>query len=768
MTSSILQQMTPSSCDFIFKRDDSSKILNYLVNKNLFTTCIDKESQVFSYHQLFRNFLLNKLSTEENESVIRKYHLRAGEYFEKETNYPRSVEHYFLANNLKEVIKIVEKIGEDLIGKGEFNIVNRWLEKIPNESIKDNPTLLFLQAEILRYSGELEGAVNLYKEAQKLFLKSNQTLKSIKPALGIAYFLLVREKYKELLKLTNELLEIIGQKDSYSEVRILGYKGMALNRLNKCKEAISSYSKGLKIAQKIGTKKGEILLLANLSNAYANNGEPTKSFQMLKQAAEKAQTLEYLRERGIIYSNLATRYHYRGDFNNARYYIKRAFQENRKFNNIRGLALTFEALGWLNLLKGDYSLARLCAKRALKLNEKMKEIGITDGSLDIISLSYVYKNDFITAERWFNKIRSKSNLSLTWGEIKFGLGDFDSAERLFKLSLKEKYSFDLMLANAKLARIYYKKYDIQGVHKYLKKAFELSQKYEYDFSLLRYGRLDFSILQFAIKNNIMPEYANFLIKELEKQYDFMVHFLGGLRIKSNGKDIDLDWKTQKEKSLFCYLLANKGKKFTGDQLMELLWAGKGFKKSQSSFYTQISFLKTTLSPLAKPGYPIIEHKEMGYKFNSKYKVWTDVEEFEKAINEAQEWKSKDEAVSIERYEVAKNLYQGDFINELYDLWVDEMRMHYKQKYLQVLNELSLLYTKKREFQKVITNCELIIRINELYEPAYLGAIKAYMEIKDYKTALNLYDQLERVLKKELNTSPSSEAKNLYSKLKAHL
>ncbi len=58
----------------------------------------------------------------------------------------------------------------------------------------------------------------------------------------------------------------------------------------------------------------------------------------------------------------------------------------------------------------------------------------------------------------------------------------------------------------------------------------------------------------------------------------------------------------------------------------------------------------------------------------------------------------------------------------------------------------------------------MIAIDELKEEAYLKMMQAYIELKDRKSALNLYSKLKKILKKELNLAPIPEIQDVIANL----
>jgi len=233
--------------------------------------------------------------------------------------------------------------------------------------------------------------------------------------------------------------------------------------------------------------------------------------------------------------------------------------------------------------------------------------------------------------------------------------------------------------------------------------------------------------------------------------------------RKDGQIEEKKWERQKAKSLFCYMLESRGKKFTTDQLIELLWPGSSFSKKRSSFYRLIFCIRKYID--IKKGIPFIEYKDGTYTINPAYKIWIDTEEFESLIKEAEQWEARgNTSISINKYEIAIGLYQGDFLPEIYESWSEGKRRFYEKQYLQACNKVAIFYMKKQNFEKVIEYCTKIITIDEFRERAYFLAIYSYIKLKMPKSALQLYNKLRKALR-ELDIEPSLEIKKLINSIK---
>jgi len=117
-----------------------------------------------------------------------------------------------------------------------------------------------------------------------------------------------------------------------------------------------------------------------------------------------------------------------------------------------------------------------------------------------------------------------------------------------------------------------------------------------------------------------------------------------------------EWGMAKSKELFYYLLCYKQRR--KDQISNDLWPELTTAKLRSSFHVALYRLRRALSRQ-----DCVLYEDDQYCFNQHTNYWFDVEEFEKAIQNAQAAWPSDRAKAAECYQAAVALYQGDFMED---------------------------------------------------------------------------------------------------------
>jgi LuxR family maltose regulon positive regulatory protein len=153
----ILDRMTAPLCDMLTGRQDSQHLIETLEKKNLFIFGLDDQRTWYRYHNLFTDFLRNRLRTEHPDE-IGGLHDRASEWFEKNGFLTEAVRYAISGSRFKRATRLLEKAGRELFRQGDFKELRRWIDALPDRTVRRSPVLCALHAWSLAYLGEFDGA----------------------------------------------------------------------------------------------------------------------------------------------------------------------------------------------------------------------------------------------------------------------------------------------------------------------------------------------------------------------------------------------------------------------------------------------------------------------------------------------------------------------------------------------------------------------------------------------------------------------------------
>ncbi len=153
----ILSRMSAPLCNILTGRKDSQRLFETLEKKNLFIFGLDDQRTWYRYHHLFAEFLRNRLRTEHPEEIA-GLHDRASEWFERNGFLTEAVRYAIAGNRFKRAARLLETAGRELFRQGDFKELRRWIDALPDRTVRRSPILCVLHAWALAYLGEFDGS----------------------------------------------------------------------------------------------------------------------------------------------------------------------------------------------------------------------------------------------------------------------------------------------------------------------------------------------------------------------------------------------------------------------------------------------------------------------------------------------------------------------------------------------------------------------------------------------------------------------------------
>ena len=168
MKTAILDRLTAPLCDVLNGRRDGQHMIETLENGNLFLFALDDHRLWYRYHPLFAEFLRSRLRAEHPEEIA-ALHDRASEWYEKNGTLTEAVRYAIAGNRIERAARLLETAGRELFRQGDFKELRRWIEALPEDSVRRSPVLCALHAWALGYLGEFDRARHRIECAENAF-----------------------------------------------------------------------------------------------------------------------------------------------------------------------------------------------------------------------------------------------------------------------------------------------------------------------------------------------------------------------------------------------------------------------------------------------------------------------------------------------------------------------------------------------------------------------------------------------------------------------
>jgi DNA-binding SARP family transcriptional activator len=205
-----------------------------------------------------------------------------------------------------------------------------------------------------------------------------------------------------------------------------------------------------------------------------------------------------------------------------------------------------------------------------------------------------------------------------------------------------------------------------------------------------------------------------------------IYTFGDFRVRKEDKTIfsGEDSYLSKRWRLFLYLLFNRGKKISDQELIQQLNLAKNVSPHQS--------LRALVYRLRKDlnfkNNNFILNEKGGYLFNPESSYWVDTQYFTGMVEKASTVKENNKALDL--YREAVTLYKGKFLKdqELDDIKFNQLREKYQEVYKEAVIEMGEILSADQKYKEAVDLYEKALQINPLNIDFYIKLIESYKKI----------------------------------------
>jgi len=221
----------------------------------------------------------------------------------------------------------------------------------------------------------------------------------------------------------------------------------------------------------------------------------------------------------------------------------------------------------------------------------------------------------------------------------------------------------------------------------------------------------------------------------------------------------LQWRTGKTQELFLYLLQNSNSIVEKSSMLDLLWNEYELDRAYALLYTTIYNIRQQLKPYEEN--IILHNRADGYLLEL-----TDVEVDLVIWEEKLEQLSTIDESTIDLFEEVMHLNRGSYLASYDYIWLEGERHRLDQLWTYIANQLVAYYKKAGKITDAIQWCHAIIERFPTIEEVHFNLMKLYEANGDFTLMMQQYNELNKMLRKELETKPSNYIVEWYiSKLK---
>ena len=239
-----------------------------------------------------------------------------------------------------------------------------------------------------------------------------------------------------------------------------------------------------------------------------------------------------------------------------------------------------------------------------------------------------------------------------------------------------------------------------------------------------------------------------------------VELLGKLRL-IYGQQLLASISTKRLQSLLAFLVLHGDAAQSREHLASILWPESSDPQARTNLRQLLHHLRRALP--VECSLLVTDNQTVCWRWDSACSI--DVIEFKTAaVRAADAERRADFTTAREALEEAARLYKDDLLPDLYDEWVQTKREQLRQQLVAVLARLSTLVEMTGDYPAAIRHASRLVAVDPLREPSYQMLIRLHARNHDRSSALRVYHECMRALRRELGVTPSQATQDLFTQV----
>ena len=239
-----------------------------------------------------------------------------------------------------------------------------------------------------------------------------------------------------------------------------------------------------------------------------------------------------------------------------------------------------------------------------------------------------------------------------------------------------------------------------------------------------------------------------------------VQLCGRLKVDFEGRHVTPALRGRQGRVLLAYLVINRGRAVSREELIQAIWPEIPPANPAAALRTQLSRLRSALGTEALAGRDTVE-------LRLPEGTWVDTEAAERAIRvadsaiKASDWKD-----AWTHAHIALNIAGRPFLAGFQAPWVEEVRRELNELELRARETISRagIGLGGSELAGAERSARALIRAAPFRESGYLNLMRALVASGNTAEALRTYDELRKLLARELGSAPGTEIQALHRQL----
>ncbi|MBI3339082.1 MAG: tetratricopeptide repeat protein [Chloroflexi bacterium] len=796
LRSSLLEEFDVPLCEAVLaplysEPPNWSKLLETIIQKNLFALPVGANGQWLRYHHLFRDYLQGRFRKEYPEEV-RPILERLARYNETRGEWEKAYQLYKQLGDINALADLIERAGIPMYQNAMLTLES-WLKDLPPSIVQQRAGLLSLRGAVEITKGNVSDGITLFNRAITKF-REEINIPGLALTLvrrGIAQRLM--GNYKEAIQDADEAIRLTETVDALQldYATALRAKGLSLYRQGHTFDAVKHLEHARDIYNRLNDAHSIPILLMESGMVYDAMGNYNKAKISYEQALETWKRTGNLSWQASLLNNLGFLYHREGEYERAAEALEEGLLCARQSGYKRMEALISISLGDLYADLEDFEIAEQNYQQVSELVQQLGERFLINYLALARANIALLKKEASRASHILDQVKASIEGSNSYYE--YGLYQLLLGRLLLQEGKPQKAVAELMgakqcftedgrykeriLSQIWLAAAYYKNGEQATTREEIKKI--LQKPYQNDRFVIVAARQAREWLKDLgndreIKSLLRglfekADHLDTLFPRIRRQLrrvtrtteisapSLSIQTFGQGQVRINGKPVTMtEWQTQSVRELFFYFLV-ENKPLTREQIAEALWTDIDEPaRLKLRFKNEMYRLRRAVGQEAI----LFEHDY--YQFNSSMEHEYDVEAFETYLARAKSLPILAEQINF--YQKAIDLVRGKYLEDIDATWAWPERERLSQKFLSASLQLAELYFKDGQRPKALQICQRALEYDATFEAAYRLMMQIYHRMGDRASVIHTFEACERVMQKIFNLPPSQETQKIYRDL----
>ncbi len=773
---------TPALCNDVTGRRDGERMLKELSSRVLFVTQHADEPPMYRCHQLMRTLLMQQ-QRREDPAKYAKAGRSAAETLSRFGLLNEAVELLFELEAWAQAAELLEEIAPRLIQQGQARGLAEWIDRLPAEARAARAHLIVWRARASLKLKEFDEAMRLVDDAVRVLRADDDTA-------GLVEALFVRGETQRFKGYNDEALAAFEEARAtlvgggIDDPRLVG---LALRNLGvthtlngELDLAIDELEEARRLLEQVGDLQGIGTACSSLAQCYSRRGEPMQALGALQRAQSAFERAGNTFDLGVTLNNTGMVYYELGEYEQALQVYERGLRVMRGVGNVSeeaymmaGIAETYRMMGRFEESQAMYEDVRPLADglqephlmTELAEGMALTKLGLGQGEEAAQLCRSVRPGDGESPGRIAQHAIVEAQIAIERGD---GGGAIKLIDSAWKLLEEAQNVHDMAVASFLRARALYETHQPRRAMTEIEQASRLCERLGYKRFLRPYAERATEMVEHAlvrhVADGLLTELAAEQAKALAKprKASTAPDMLPAVRALCFGRGgvfvgerqvSDIEWRSEKSKEMFFFLLARKDA-VAKEAIFGALWPDLPESKCNSNFHSSLYRLRRALFHEC-----VVRGSDGGYALNAKGVFDSDVDAFNRAMLEADVVKG--EADRFARLEDAVNVYKGPYMSATYSEWVEPLRRELEDRYIEALNELGAWKLRNGEHTEALALFKALDGVDPYSEAAAYGVMRCHLTLNDGPSAARYYRRYRQLLKDELDEDPSERLAELY-------